>query len=161
MKLSKMIFGAFLGFMAASTAVAGSFNRVQLQVPFVANGELKNGQFSLLTNSAGPGKIYVRDVTAAEGDRYPIALRTGLTGSSFMVQDTHQNAKYICGELGFTNAAVVSVANQAPKNAFKFSDYLLAKTPSSYFQADVSSQHFQSISIIKCCAAGPCTPDGE
>lgn len=161
MKLSKVIFGAFLGLMAASTAVAGSFARVQLQVPFVEFGEVKNGQFSLLTNSAGSGKIYVRDVTAGEGDRYPIALRTGLTGASFMVQDTHQNAKFICNELGFTNAAVVSVANQAPKRAFKFSDYLLSKTPSSYFQADASSAHFQAISIIKCCATSPCTPDGE
>lgn len=152
--LSKMVFGVVFGLLSMSPAFASSFERVKLNVAFV-DGSMKQGQLDLVINAADNGNIYVRDVTAADGDRYPISLRTGITGSSYMFQNTQQNAEFICNQLGLPKATVASVTAKAPKNSFKYSDRLLVKTPSTDLSAN-GDVNFQSISIVKCCKTAEC-----
>ena len=154
MKLSKMVFGVAFGLLSMSPALANTFERVKLEVAFV-DGTMKQGKLDLLINSADNGNVYVRDVTAADGDRYPISLRTGITGASYMFQNTQQNAEFICNQLGLPKATVASITAKAPKNSFKYSDSLLVKTPSTNLSANGSGS-FPSISIVKCCKTAEC-----
>lgn len=161
MNFGKLVLGfsVVMTVMSAVQAQTVQMERVKLETQFInEQGQAKNGQLDLAVQRYSDTLI-IRDITAQNGDRFPIALRTGFAGASYMFAKDASNTQLLCSSFGYAYGAVSSITASVPR-ASKLSSALLVVDNSGKLVAGADDQQ-PSLSIVKCCKSLPCDNDGE
>lgn len=164
MKATQLVIGftvAVMTLLTSGQTFAAKGERVKLDVQFANEaGQTQAGKLDLFVIAHSDGTASVSDITSRDGDRFPIALRTGFAGKSYMFQTGANNERALCGALGYSYGALSSVSAQGPKVDFNYSKVTIVTDNSGSFLA-AGDYNTPSVSTVKCCKSAKCEADGE